>query len=234
MVLKHKAVGGIIVTSSHNPVQWNGLKFVDNDGLFLAPDMCEKMFALVIEEKTYPGRSKLEFATHDNFSIAPTLREHDSAIQEHIDAILALPYIDVARVAAKKYTVVLDAINGAGGVCMTQLLEKFGCKVIGMNIEPTGIFSHEPEPLPENLSALCEKVKAEKADFGTISTLLNVFCRISERVIDTMQPVQALLWILTLIVASLLMRLALQLARNIHWRSLSSLCLVMSNVVELS
>jgi phosphomannomutase len=160
MVIQHKAVGGVIVTSSHNPVQWNGLKFVDSDGLFLGPHWCEKMFALAGDV------SKLDFPRHDSARAAPVLKEHANAIQEHIDAILALPYIKPEAVAAKKYKVCLDAINGAGGVCMTRLLERFGCTVIGMNTEPSGMFSHEPEPLPENLKSLCERVKAEKADFG--------------------------------------------------------------------
>lgn len=176
LVIQKKAVGGIIVTSSHNPVQWNGLKFVDSDGLFLAPDWCDSMFKLVSEDEKNSTASPFVFPAHSSIAPVPSLLEHNTAIAEHIDAIFALPYINAEMVQKKKFRVCIDAINGAGGACMTKLLDRFGCTVIGMNIEPTGIFAHEPEPIPENLASLCKLVTAEKADFGTPMSVPNDCC----------------------------------------------------------
>jgi len=104
-VTEHKAVGGIIVTSSHNPVQWNGLKFVDADGLFLAPERCIEFFEIAKNvDKT------VKYLGYDQ---SGTLTHHTSALQEHIDLILKLPFLKLDVIRAKKYKVCLDAINGA-------------------------------------------------------------------------------------------------------------------------
>jgi len=149
--------GGIIVTSSHNDVMWNGLKFVDApDGLFLSPARCNEMFSLADTGK---------FKTADYKSLGK-VQYDEAADNEHIESVLALPYINTEEVAKKKYRIVLDSVNGAGGPIMKKLLERFGCEVIGLNIEPTGLFAHAPEPIPEHLGDLCKEVLKHKAHFG--------------------------------------------------------------------
>lgn len=151
-----KADGGVIITSSHNPEPWNGLKFVDRDGLFLSPEKCAEMFAIADARKfafpDYNATGKLELAPQ--------------AYRGHIDAILGLDYIKADQIRAKKFKVCLDAVNGAGGPIMMELLKELGCEVVGINLEQSGRFAHPPEPIPEHLGDLCEKVKAEKADLG--------------------------------------------------------------------
>lgn len=153
MVKKHGADGGIVITSSHNDIMWNGLKFVERDeGLFISPEKCEKLFALA-------DSGKYEYATYDKMG---SISHMDSALDEHIDAVLSLKYIQASLIQQKKYKVCLDSVNGAGGPIMKKLLEKLGCQVIGLNLEPTGIFAHKPEPIPEHLNDLCESVKKRK------------------------------------------------------------------------
>ncbi|PRP84526.1 hypothetical protein PROFUN_05861 [Planoprotostelium fungivorum] len=157
LVKNRRYDGGIIVTSSHNDVMWNGLKFVDApDGLFLSPSRCNEMFALADAGKFYSA----------DYKTIGKLTFDDTGADEHIEAVLKLPYIHRDQISQKKYRVVLDSVNGAGGPIMKKLLETFGCQVIGLNLEPTGLFSHAPEPIPENLGDLCQRVSQEKADFG--------------------------------------------------------------------
>jgi len=162
MVIKQKAAGGLIITSSHNPIEWNGLKFVDSDGLFFDPDMCKEMFTLAdkIEKNefvvNYPHWDKVK--TH--------VTEINDAGQQHIDAIFSLKYINVKQIRERKFKVVLDTVNGAGGPIMLQLLMQLGCQIIGLNLDPSGVFPRPPEPIPENLTQLCEAVKRENADLG--------------------------------------------------------------------
>jgi phosphomannomutase len=92
--------------------------------------------------------------------------EYKAALNDHLDAVLSLPYININTIKSKKYKVCLDTINGAGGVIMKQLLDRLGCTVVALNGDQTGIFNHEPEPLPENLGQLCEAIREHKADFG--------------------------------------------------------------------
>lgn len=159
LVIKEKAVGGIIVTSSHNPVEWNGLKFVDNDGLFLSPELCVKMYEMAAE----PAKLEPSFVS---WSESGTMTSSTHAIESHLESIFSLPYINAETVSIRKYKVCLDAINGAGGEIMTALLRRFGCEVIVLNGAPTGIFAHEPEPIPSNLGQLSQAVIANHADFG--------------------------------------------------------------------
>jgi len=157
MVKKHNVDGGIVITSSHNPIQWNGLKFVEKgEGLFISPEKCEQLFALA-------DSGKFEYAPYNQFG---SISELKTAKEEHIHHTLSLPYINVSQVREKKYKVVLDSVNGAGGPIMESLLNQLGCTVIGMNLEPTGIFAHMPEPIPEHLGTLCEAVKEHNADLG--------------------------------------------------------------------
>lgn len=159
LVIKEKAIGGVIVTSSHNPVEWNGLKFVDNDGLFLSPELCTQLYEQAAEA------SKLE-SSFASWSEGGSVEQCSHAISSHLESIFDLQYINAETVSIRKYKVCLDAINGAGGEIMTELLKRFGCEVIVLNGEPTGIFAHEPEPIPSNLSQLSEAVIAHSADFG--------------------------------------------------------------------
>jgi len=158
MVIRQHARGGIVITSSHNPVEWNGLKFIDADGLFLSPDKCTVLFAEADANPT--GRC------WRSYQRLGSCEECSDAAQLHIDEILALEYVHVDTVKERRFRVCLDTVNGAGGRIMKQLLERFGCTVIGLNLEESGLFAHTPEPVPGNLGDLCALVKREKADLG--------------------------------------------------------------------
>jgi phosphomannomutase len=155
--------GGIVVTSSHNPVEWNGLKFIDDDGLFLSPDRCAQMFQ--VERRLAAELDALApLALYDALG---SIVVCDDAAQRHIDAILALDFIDVEAIRARRFRVVLDAVNGAGGAIMSALLRALGAaEVIGLNLEPSGLFAHPPEPVGEHLQALCAAVREHGADLG--------------------------------------------------------------------
>ncbi len=152
----HKADGGIAITASHNPIQWNGLKFMDANGRFLNPERAQMVYEMAdrgdVTLKEWQELGKVE--------------QDDEANERHIDAILALDYIDVNKIKKKKFKVVLDTVNGAGGLIVPQLLKKLGCDLTVLNGEPHGRFAHTPEPLPENIRDLASKVREEKADVG--------------------------------------------------------------------
>ncbi|MBU2472364.1 MAG: phosphoglucosamine mutase [Bacteroidetes bacterium] len=155
-VEKSDAVGGISVTASHNPMEWNGMKFFDSNGLFLDADGTKDLLGIVNHQKmNYPGWDKI-----GNHQSDP------SWIQKHINAVLQLNYIDIEKIKNRKFKVVLDCINSAGGVIVPSLLKAFGCEVVEMNCDVSGIFAHTPEPIPENLTTLAVKVIDEKADIG--------------------------------------------------------------------
>ena len=150
-----KADGGIILTASHNPRQWNALKLLNEHGEFLTAAQ---------------GQAILDCAESGDFDFAPVdelgkITEHDFT-DEHIDSVLALKAVDVPAIKAAGFKVVLDAVNSVGGIIMPRLLEKLGVECIGLNTEPTGDFAHNPEPLPQNLVELSETVVKEKADLG--------------------------------------------------------------------
>jgi len=150
------AVGGIIVTASHNPIEWNALKFLDHRGIFITKDVSDGLLAAF-----KAGRFK--FA--DGKSTGQ-IREYPTAAQEHIDAILALDFIDAAKIRSRRFTAVLDCINGAGSVIAPQLLDRLGVRVIQLNCIPDGNFYRDPEPRPENLADLVEAVQKSSADIG--------------------------------------------------------------------
>ena len=150
-----KADGGIILTASHNPRQWNALKLLNEHGEFLTAAQ---------------GQAILDCAESGDFDFAPVdelghITEHDFT-DEHIDAVLALKAVDVPAIKKAGFKVVVDAVNSVGGIIMPRLLEKLGVECIGLNCDPTGDFAHNPEPLPQNLVDLCETVVKEKADLG--------------------------------------------------------------------
>jgi len=155
-VEKLKANGGIVITASHNPIQWNALKFVGPDGTFLSQKEAEKLFDLVKNDKI----------AYQSWNGLGKVRSDHSWIEKHVQKILKLRYIDVKRIKRKKLTVVLDCCNGAGGTISPGLLKALGCQVIGLFTSPDGNFAHNPEPRPENLVSLCRAVKKNKADIG--------------------------------------------------------------------
>lgn len=136
---------------------WNGLKFVEKgDGLFLSPERCEELFKLA-------DKSVFNYPTYDKCGSIKTL---STAVEEHIEDLLKLPYFNVELIKSKQFKVCLDTINGAGGPAMVKLLTKLGCTIVGLNLETNGIFAHKPEPIPEHLNELCISVKDNKADIG--------------------------------------------------------------------
>lgn len=157
VVIQEKAAGGLIITSSHNPKPWNGLKFVFHDGIFLRPDQCTEMFGMADDFRSHYPK---DWPAHGSRTI------EENWGRKHVEGILKLPYLKLEEVRNKKYKVVLDAVNGAGGPTMTYMLEQLGCEVIQMNCEPNGLFAHTPEPIPENLGDLCAAVKLHHADVG--------------------------------------------------------------------
>ncbi len=155
-VEKLGAAGGISVTASHNPIQWNGLKFFAPTGLFLDAEQNKEVWEIA-------DKAAATFARWDRIG---THTADDSWIKKHVDAVLALPYLDRERIRKRKLRVVLDAVNAAGGLIVPHLLHELGCEVVPLHCDVSGVFAHTPEPLPENLTELCARVKAEKADIG--------------------------------------------------------------------
>ena len=155
-VKMEQAGGGIILTASHNPKQWNALKLLNKDGEFL--NAAEGQWILDYAEKTEP-----DYAEIDHIG---TQRTDDSYIQKHIDVILAHPLVDVAAIKAKNYHAVLDAVNSTGSISVPPLLKALGIECTVINGEVTGHFAHNPEPLPEHLTELCDTVKNKKATIG--------------------------------------------------------------------
>ena len=147
--------GGIVITASHNPSEYNGLKFLQTDGTFLSPDQCEELFK----------------AVDQNVSINPpdslgVVSDYSTANEEHIEKVLAAKCIDADNIRKKKFKVVIDAVNGAGSFILAMLCEQLGCEVITMNCNGDGNFTREAEPLAENLNELEQKVLSERADIG--------------------------------------------------------------------
>ena len=149
------AVGGIAITASHNPAQWNAMKLVGGNGLFLFPEDADRFIKSLNDE--------IEYASWENQG---TLKQDNAAIERHINKVMSIPYVDYEKIKSKHFKVVIDTVNGAGGLISPKLLEKLGCEVVAINQEPTGIFAHTPEPLNKNLSQLEEAVKLHKADIG--------------------------------------------------------------------
>jgi phosphomannomutase len=152
-----KAAGGIIITASHNPKQWNALKLLNSDGEFINDN---------------DGKKVLEIAESSDFKYAEVdhlgkVRIDNSYLQKHIDMILALPLVDVEAIEKANFKVVIDCVNSTGGIFVPALLKALGVKTIHeLYCEPDGKFPHNPEPLPENLIALSQEVVKKKADLG--------------------------------------------------------------------
>ncbi|MBE6202717.1 MAG: phosphoglucosamine mutase [Rikenellaceae bacterium] len=157
-VITHRADGGIIITASHNPRQWNALKLLNERGEFLDDNEGKRVLAMA-EDVDY------SYPTIDN--IGKVLLREDFN-KRHIEQVLALPLVDVEAVRKRKFKVVVDAVNSIGGVVIPQLLRELGCEVVELNCEPTGEFAHNPEPLPENLTEIAEVIRKEGADLGIV------------------------------------------------------------------
>jgi phosphomannomutase len=151
----HHAAGGLMISASHNPVEWNALKFIGPSGAFLEAHEGAEMRRLV--DGTIPR------ASWDRLG---TVTEDRSAIERHIEQVLAIPFVDVAGIRKRRFKVALDCVRGAGGRIMPPLLERLGCEVTAIHLEADGRFPRSPEPVAENLQELERLVLQSGADVG--------------------------------------------------------------------
>src|SRR5213593_4246877 len=152
----HRAAGGIILTASHNPIEWNALKFVGPDGIFLDGGAGTRVRELAAGDS-------LPRATYNAIG---GVEADSAAISRHLAAVLALRGVDVRAIRRRRFRVALDTVRGAGGALMPELLERLSCRVAAINLETDGLFPRPPEPVPENLHALGALVRRSKADVG--------------------------------------------------------------------
>lgn len=157
-VITKKADGGIIITASHNPRQWNALKLLNASGEFLSDAEGKRVLAMA-EQNDY------DYPAIDG--IGHVLAREDFN-DEHIRLVLGLRLVDVEAVRRHHFKVVVDAVNSVGGIVMPKLLRALGCEVVELNCEPTGEFAHNPEPLPEHLTEISQVIVREKADLGVV------------------------------------------------------------------
>lgn len=157
-VITYQADGGIIITASHNPKQWNALKLLNEKGEFLNDAEGKRVLALAEDDN-------FQFPDVDNLGKVILSEDFNDT---HIAQVLALPLVDVEAVRARKFKVVVDAVNSIGGVVIPKLLRELGCEVVELNCEPTGEFAHNPEPLPQNLTEISEVIVREGADLGIV------------------------------------------------------------------
>jgi len=155
MVHNTEAVGGFIVTASHNPIEWNGLKFVREDSTFFHPKDCERLFEMADENSEIPNAKE-----------SGIIWPEQNAIQKHVIACASLKCINLNRIQRRHFKIVIDAVNGAGAIALPAMLESLGCEVIEINCEPDGNFTRGTEPLPENLTDLSQAVTSHNADVG--------------------------------------------------------------------
>jgi phosphomannomutase len=151
----HHAGAGLIITASHNPIEWNALKFVGPDGVYLDAEAGARVGALAEDGPPRMGWDGIG-----------ERREDPGAVARHLDAVLALPMIDLRAIRARAFHVALDCVRGAGASAILPLLERLGCRVSAINIEPDGRFPRLPEPVPENLGELGELVRRSGAEVG--------------------------------------------------------------------
>lgn len=153
-----KADGGIILTASHNPKQWNALKLLNEKGEFLSGDDGAKILEIAEAEA-------FDFSDVDNLG---EITPNDAYMDIHIDEVLNLPLVDIEAVKAAKFKVVVDGVNSSGGIIIPKLLKQMGVEVVELYCEPNGHFPHNPEPLKEHLTDISELVVKEKADLGVV------------------------------------------------------------------
>ncbi len=158
-VPEEQAGGGIIITASHNPIQWNALKLLNEKGEFISGEV---------------GQELLRIADADAYEFAQVkslgkITKDDSYIQKHIDKILELPLVDVTAIKEKNFKIAIDCVNSTGGIALPQLLKALGVVVVEeLFCEPNGVFPHNPEPLPEHLNELCHLMSKDKFDLGIV------------------------------------------------------------------
>jgi phosphomannomutase len=154
-----KAGGGIILTASHNPIQWNALKLLNEKGEFISAE---------------DGALILKIASEESFDFAPVEKlgkyeKKKDYVRKHIELIIKNKLVDVKAIKNSKFKIAVDAVNSTGGIFVPELLKELGVKKIKkLYCEPTGKFPHNPEPLPENIKAICKVVKKEKCDLGIV------------------------------------------------------------------
>jgi phosphomannomutase len=149
------AAGGVMLSASHNPIEWNALKFIGPTGLFLEASEGTEMRAIV--ERGIP-RAK--------WDLLGSVEIDSGAVERHLGRILRIPYLDVAKIKSRRFQVALDCVRGAGAVIVPALLERLGCSVTAIHLEPDGRFPHAPEPVAENLGDLERLVRDSHADIG--------------------------------------------------------------------
>jgi phosphomannomutase len=157
-VTSREADGGLILTASHNPKQWNALKMLNHKGEFLGDAEGKQVLA-------WAEDTSWHYPEIDHIG---RVIERCNFDQEHIDKVLALKDVNLEAIRQRKFKVVVDAVNSVGGTVIPSLLEQMGVEVVRLNCEPTGNFAHNPEPIPENLTEICSVVVREKADLGIV------------------------------------------------------------------
>lgn len=157
-VKKLKAAGGIQISASHNPNEWNALKLINRKGEFMSPEENAEMLSKIDgAQKNFSPWNKLG-----------KVIKYDNGLINHINAVLNMKFLNIPKVRRRKFRILLDCVNGAGAYSVPILLKKLGCEVIEMNCEKTGIFPRLPEPVPENLKKTMNAVKKHKADLGIV------------------------------------------------------------------
>jgi phosphomannomutase len=157
-VAKEKAHGGIILTASHNPVQWNALKLLNEKGEFISAADGEELLKIAENES-------FDFATVDNIGEQTF---NTTYIKRHVDLVMNYPLVDVKAIKKAKFKIAVDAVNSTGGIAVPMLLKELGVKVVELYCEPNGQFPHNPEPLPENLKEISRVVKEEGCNLGIV------------------------------------------------------------------
>jgi phosphomannomutase len=158
-VLTHKAAGGIILTASHNPAQWNALKLLNSKSEFLDADQGAEVLKIA-------ETGNISWKMYDQIG---SISVDPDSISRHIEEILKLPVINADIIRKAGFKVAVDAVNGAGSYALPQLLRELGAEVLTIHCEPNGIFPHNPEPLPEHLTEICDFVKQTGADLGVVT-----------------------------------------------------------------
>jgi len=158
MVKILKAQGGIAISASHNPNEWNALKLLNITGQFMTPD----------ENKTMLGNLEAAQGNYSSWDKLGKLTYYEEGLKKHMEDVINMPFIELEKIRKKKFRVLVDCVNGAGVYVIPDLLRKFGCEVIELNCERTGIFPRLPEPIPENLTATMKAVIDSKVDLGIV------------------------------------------------------------------
>ncbi len=157
MAIEHlHARGGIAITASHNPIQWNALKLMNDQGMFLDAEEGGEVIAQS-EENAFGWKT---------WEAVGNVYDYDRAVEDHMQAIFELPFIDVEAIRRRRFKVAIDCVNGAGAVFLPKFLYALGCEIVGLNTAPNGLFPHTPEPLPQNLTVLSNTIRANQLDIG--------------------------------------------------------------------